>query len=277
MRLGVTSYAFTWEVGVPGHVFAAAEPAVVEPLTALGLLGRAADMGVSVVQILDNLPLQGATDTELDSIRQRADELGISLEVGTRGIEPGHLTAYLAAARALGSPLVRIVIDTADRQPTADEVVAALRDVLPAYEAAGVDLAIENHDRFESHVLVGILGAVGSARLGICLDTVNSLGALERPEVVVAALGPHTLSLHVKDFQIRRVPHAMGFVVEGEPAGRGRLDVPWLLSELRSFGRDPNALLELWTPPEATASATIAKERRWARESIDYLRSCLVG
>ena len=65
--------------------------------------------------------------------------------------------------------------------------------------------------------------------------------------------------------------------MEGEPAGRGRLDVPWLLAELRAVGRDPNVLLELWTPPEPTESATIAKERRWAQESIEYLRACLAG
>ena len=215
MRLGVTSYAFTWEVGVPGYVFAGGDAVPPERLTAMGLLDRAASLGVSVLQLLDNVPLQDTASASLRLLRDRADRLGISLEVGTRGIDLPHLGAYLRVAEALGSPLVRVVIDTADHHPSPDEVVSSLRAVLPAYDAVGVDLAIENHDRFESRVLLGILAGISSSRVGICLDTVNSLGALEPPDVVVAALGPHAMSLHVKDFQIRRVSHAMGFARGG--------------------------------------------------------------
>jgi hypothetical protein len=49
--------------------------------------------------------------------------------------------------------------------------------------------------------------------------------------------------------------------------------VPWLLEELGN--RDPNAILELWTPPEETLSATIAKEDAWAVASIEYLRKLI--
>jgi 3-oxoisoapionate decarboxylase len=289
VRLGVTSYAFTWEIGVPGFVFPEAhvaaptadsaapeaEVAAPERLTALGLLDRAVALGVGVVQVLDNLPLHLAMTDELSRLRDRADALGLALEVGTRGIEPAHLRTYLRVARQLDSPFVRIVVDTATRHPSPDEVVATLLEVVPEYEAAGLGIAIENHDRFPSAVLLSILERIGSPVVGICLDTVNSFGALERPEIVVSTLGPRTISLHVKDFEVRRAPHAMGLVVEGEPAGQGRLDIPWLLSDLRGLGRDPNALLELWTPPEATLAATIAKERRWADESIAYLRTLL--
>jgi hypothetical protein len=67
----------------------------------------------------------------------------------------------------------------------------------------------------------------------------------------------------------------MGFVVEGRPAGQGRLDVPWLLERLRAAGRDANAILEQWPPPEATTHQTIAKEKAWARQSVSYLRTLI--
>jgi L-ribulose-5-phosphate 3-epimerase UlaE len=67
----------------------------------------------------------------------------------------------------------------------------------------------------------------------------------------------------------------MGFVVEGTPAGQGRLDVPWVLGRLREFGRECNAILELWTPPEADIDATIAKEQAWAEASVRYLRTLI--
>jgi sugar phosphate isomerase/epimerase len=80
------------------------------------------------------------------------------------------------------------------------------------------------------------------------------------------------VNLHVKEFVVRRASHNMGFTVEGAPAGQGMLDVPWLLGRLRELGKDPNAILEQWTPPEADLAATIAKEDAWAVESIAYLR-----
>ena len=105
----------------------------------------------------------------------------------------------------------------------------------------------------------------------------NSFGALEGPAVVVEALGPLTVNLHLKDFSIRRAGHKMGFAVEGTPAGEGRLDVPWLLGRLRAFGRDPNAILELWVAPEDDVERTVAKELEWAERSVANLRPLFAG
>ena len=91
----------------------------------------------------------------------------------------------------------------------------------------------------------------------------------------MAALAPWVVSLHVKDFCIRRADHQMGFVIEGQPAGQGRLDVPWLLDQLRAAGRRPNAILEQWPPPEATIQQTIAKEHAWLQQSVTYLRTLI--
>jgi hypothetical protein len=62
------------------------------------------------------------------------------------------------------------------------------------------------------------------------------MGSLENPEVVVALLGPYAISLHVKDFDVRRAPHGMGLVIEGEAAGRGRLAIPWLFDPIDPAG-----------------------------------------
>jgi sugar phosphate isomerase/epimerase len=268
MRLGISSYTFSWAVGVPGR-----EPA--SPVGPMELLDKAVQLGVRVVQVIDNLPLLGRPKGELLRFRQRADELGIQLEIGTSGISPEHLAEYLSLAQLLGSRIVRVLTDTAEHKPTVEEVEALLRQSLPAYEKAGVCIAVENHDRLPTKVLAGILERIRSPFLGICLDTVNSFGALEGPEVVVENLAPWVVNLHVKDFWIRRANYQMGFVIEGRPAGQGRLDVPWLLKRLKEAGRDPNAILELWTPEQDSLEATIAKEDAWARESIEYLRTLI--
>jgi sugar phosphate isomerase/epimerase len=188
---------------------------------------------------------------------------------------PDHLRTYLHLAERLGSPILRVVVDTAGHEPPEQEIIDTITALLPEFERAGVTLAIENHDRFATTALVGILERIGSDRVGVCLDTVNSFGALEGPEVVVDRLGPWTVNLHVKDFAIFRAGHKMGFSIEGRPAGQGRLDVAWLLESLRTMGRDVNAILELWTPPEATLAGTIAKEAAWAVSSVAYLRELI--
>ena len=268
MKLGVSSYTFTWAVGVPGR-----EPA--RPMDAFALLPKAAALGVHVVQIADNLPLHRLAPAELDSLGCRAAEHGIALEVGTRGTATDRLRTYLEITRRLGASLLRTVVDTADHRPEARKVPGLLAPLVPHLEEARVHLAIENHDRFPAATFAEIIRQVGSPWVGICLDTVNSFGTLEGPEIVVKTLAPFVLNLHVKDFSIRRADHQMGFTIEGTPAGRGRLDVPWLLRELREAGRDPNAILELWTPPAPTIEETVAREDAWAAESISYLRTLI--
>ena len=195
--------------------------------------------------------------------------------MGTRGIAPELLRRYLDLAQQFGSTLVRTVVDTAEHHPAPSEIVETLRGLMPDFEQAGITLAIENHDRFNVRTLVDILKQIDSANIGICLDTVNSFGAGEGSEVVVEALGPYVVNLHVKDFTIRRHRHMLGFEIEGTPAGQGMLDIPWLLNKLRDFGRDPNAILETWPPPETDLTQTIHKEDAWVRESVDYLRTLI--
>jgi sugar phosphate isomerase/epimerase len=266
MKLGLGSFTYTWAVGVPGHP-------PTEPLTPRALVRRAASLGVRVVQFADNLPLIRLPPAELEALIDCARENLISVELGTRGIrEGGDLLGYLDLARRLHSPFVRVVLDSPGHEPSPAETVACLRPVVERYHDAGVKLAIENHDRFRATTLAGIILELGSDRTGVCLDTVNSFGALEGPEVVVNTLAPYTLNLHVKDFTINRVPSQMGFQVSGCAAGAGRLDVPWLLGRLRLAGADPNAILELWTPHSGDLEETLRCEANWAVQSIRFLR-----
>ena len=269
-RLGISTFAFAWAIGVPGH-----PPA--RPMDAFAFLDRAAALGAEVAQIGDNLPLQDWTLAELDRLREHASALGLTLEVGTRGIAAGNLARYADIAAKLESRLLRVVIDTDRHQPAPDEVVATVRGALPALECAGVTLAVENHDRFPVATLAAIVQEVGSEGVGICLDTVNSLGSLEGPDAVLEALGPYVVNFHVKDARIERLSHNMGFLVSGTPAGQGMLDLPGMLRRLAELGRAPNVILELWPPPEDELQATIRKEDAWAEESMPYLRNVLAG
>ncbi len=271
MRLGLGSYAYGWAVGgVPGH------PPPARPMTAFGLLERAASMGVRVVQYADNLPLGRLPAAERAALRRDAEAAGVRVELGTRGIAPGHLRAQLALAAEFGADLLRVVTDTAEHRPTEAEAAAALREVAPEFERAGVCLAVENHDRFPAAALRRLMEAAASPAVGVCLDTANSFGAQEGVASVADALAPWVANLHVKDYAVRRLPHLMGFLVEGRPAGQGDLDVPWLLALVRARAPRPvTAVLELWPPPEPALDATLAKEAEWVAASVRYLRALI--
>ncbi len=262
MRLGISSWTFPWAVGVADR-----------PLRPTDLLDRAAKLGVRVVQICENLPLEALSAGELAELSRWANSLGISIEVGTCGIGTAHLRSYLRIAERLGSPIVRLWLDTPTRRPSEQAIASILRQVAPDFEHAGICLAIENSDRVKAATLAQIIDRVASPSVRVCLDTGNSLGCLEGPEAVVDALRPLAVCLHIRDLVVQRASHGMGFVIEGRPAGQGQLNIPWLLQALGD--RDISAILELWTPPESRLSATIAKEEAWATSSITYLRQLI--
>ena len=265
MQLGLGSFSATWAIGVPGH-----PPA--NPLTARGFLREAQRLGLRRVQICDNLPLIRLRSDELAAFQATAHRAGIAIELGTRGIAEDRLRSHLELARQLGSPLLRVVLDLGSDEPTPDEAFHRLRPLRSAFIESGILLAIENHDRFTSGTLASLVERLGTDWVGVCLDTVNSWGALEGPDVVVDRLAPLTLSLHVKDFTVTRPSHQMGFLVEGCPAGRGRLQLEPILDRLRAEGRAVNAILETLVTPGPTLEETIARESAWTEEGVATLR-----
>ena len=268
MKLGISSYSFPWSVGVKGYPPEA-------PMTALDLLAAAQEHGVGLVQIADNLPLHRLRKDELGRVKDRVFELGIEIELGTRGLDPERLDTYIGLASYLGASILRTVTDTADHRPDREEIVESIGAMLPRLKRAGVVLAVENHERLAAAALADIVQRLASPSVGICLDTTNSFGALEGPDVVVDTLAPYVVNLHVKDFTIRRFEYSMGFIIEGCPAGQGRLHIPRLLETLSRRARAFNVIVEHWPPPEATVEATVSKEKAWVGQSVGYLRGLI--
>jgi len=268
MRIGLSSYTYTWAVGVPGFM-------PENPMLVCGLLEKAEAKGVNLVQIADNLPVEKLTEEELELLRNYLEEKGISVEMGGRGLTPEHTIKCLKTAEILNSPILRMVIDTKDFEPSVPEVITIIKDLLPEFSKRKIRLAIENHDRLKAREFEQIIQAAGSEWVGICLDSVNSMGAGEGFETVSDILIPYTINLHIKDFTIFRISHKMGLVIEGRPAGKGMLNIPDLIKRTSRTGLCQSAILELWTPPEPELKATIIKEEKWAQESIEYLKTLI--
>lgn len=265
IKLGLSSYTYTWSVGVPGSL-----PA--KPLTVSGLVDKACSEGVKLVQFADNMPLEEMTDRELLDLYNYSAGKDVTIEMGSRGLTADHTFRCLETARKLHSPILRMVVDKPGYEPGIETINKVISGLIPELRSRKIRLAIENHDRFRAREFEEIMLSAGSEWVGICLDSVNSMGAGEGFETVMEILTPYTVNLHIKDFKIFRVSHKMGFVIEGRPAGQGMLNLKKLLDRLAALNRCHSAILELWTPPETDLEATIFKEEKWAHESIEYLK-----
>lgn len=264
MRLGLSSYTFTWAVGLQDNF-------PENPLDLSGLLKKCSAKNIHCLQIADNIPLETFDPAYLRNFKTEADRNEVSVEVGMRGLTLPRVKQYLEIAKQLESPILRVVFDGPGYKPGPKEIISIIKQLIPTLEKMNLKLAIENHDRFEARIFADIIESVGSNMVGICLDSVNSLGAGEGISTVVETLAPYTINYHIKDFIVKRQSHMMGFLVEGTPAGKGMLPIKWLLEKINSYGQCQSAILELWTPPEPQIEETIKKENIWAEQSLDFL------
>ena len=269
MLLGISSWAFQWLAGRPDH-----RPE--SPLTPLGLLDKAMDLGVKVVQIADNLPIHTYPNDVISEFGEMARERDIYIEIGTKGVDPENLCRYLELAKKLDASLVRANFSPPNNEAGITAAVEQIRSVMPQYEASGIFLALENYDHFPVEELAHIIRAVESQNIGSCVDPGNSLSCNEDTKRVVHVLAPLALNLHVKDIAIFRGPYNMGFLVEGRACGEGQLNLPWLIGRIQKEARrDVNAILECWTPWQGSLQASLQVEDTWIKTSIHYLRTLI--
>lgn len=268
MRLGISSWSLPWSIGVDGY------PEPESLLDAFGLLDLAGDAEASVVQIADNLPLDQLTGADLQRLSAAAAERGLALEVGTRSLDPGHLSRYIEIASRIGARSLRTVLSGARRgSDDVSAAVAALRQVIPELEHHGVQLALENNEVFAAAHYAAIMRDLSTPAVGICLDTANSLGRPELLEPVLEQLAEHVVMLHAKDYDIQRIDTRMGFSVTGAAAGQGRVDFDLVFDRLRAAGRqDLSVIIEHWPPFLGDTASTVINEREWLSQSAGFLR-----
>lgn len=268
MKLGIGSFTYGWGVGAPDYM-----PA--QPLTAMELLERTKEFGLHVCQICNNMPIDAFTDGELKAVKAKADEYEIDLEIGTAGLRDEVIARYLHMAEILNAKIMRMVIDAPGYDPGEAQIVSIIKNWMPQFEKQGVRLGIENHDRYPSRILARIFAAVDSEYCGMCLDTANSISALEDSDTLLAYLAPYTVNLHLKDVYIQRLWSKQGFTVVGAPAGKGVLDIPHIVKIIAGNGRDANWIIEQWTGYEKDLDTTIKKEMDEAAQAVAYLKELI--
>jgi sugar phosphate isomerase/epimerase len=230
LAVGLNPYGLPYTLGLQGN----------EDGTGLeGFLEIAREIGARVVELhqpwLDGL--------DLTDLARRLDG---AIPVVSCGRDPAADDAALECAVALGASVVRMALTgvlQGDRHATdwprvVDGVRARLARIAPRAAAAGVSIAIENHQDFTSAELMKLCVQAGDA-VGITLDTGNSFPVGESPLDFARTVAARVRHVHLKDYRVQ--PTDAGYRLVRCAIGEGAVPFRELVEIL---GRDLTASLE---------------------------------
>jgi 3-oxoisoapionate decarboxylase len=267
VKFGISSWTYPWSVGVANG------PQPPSKLTVMDLLQKAKTLDVKLLQIADNIPLEKLSREELAELRSVAQEMNISLEVGTKGIEVDHLLNFLEIAVFLNSPIIRTLPGSILNKPELSEVGSNLRKVLPAFEKAGVVLVLENYEAFSAQEYLELMQSINHSNLRMCIDLANALGKMEGPYYFMEKLAPWCGNFHFKDVVVNRSTSFLGFSVIGKPVGQGDIPIKWVMAQLMKYNLYPTLIIEFWPPFQKTIEETMKMENEWALQSVEFMRT----
>jgi sugar phosphate isomerase/epimerase len=238
---------------------------------AFELLEYCAGLGVENVHFSHPSNFSSLEKEYLGSLKYRADELGVTLEVGMgsidkyaasfdsgRGTGEEQLSEILHAARVVDSPIVRCYLGSqADRlgpipiEQHIEECLRVLKAVSPVADELGIKIALENHGLGDltSREMLALIGEVGADRVGVCLDTGNPVYCAEDPVAVAELLAPYTVTTHIRDSRVWSVPK--GAMVQWVPIGEGGVDIRRIVQLLADSAPNPPLNLEIIVDPIA--------------------------
>jgi sugar phosphate isomerase/epimerase len=151
------------------------------------------------------------SDAELTALGDRLRGLGME-PVGSTGLQRADFANTMRIAQGLGAKIVRFALTPilcGDRnaageswEPLVKSVRDKLGEVAPMAAAAGITVAIENHQDFTSQELVDFCRESGP-NVGIVFDTANTFPVAESPLDFTRTIAAHVRYLHLKDYRVQ--------------------------------------------------------------------------
>lgn len=241
-------------------------------------LDHAASLGMEGVFFRTLMDLTPTLDAGLlRELRERADELGLYLEMGLAKVNPyanaeapevrelgggdylRGMTAMMEAAATIDCR--ELWVATANYKPrlpgfyvfdrfrtdvTWEEQLEATRRFLhrlaPAARDLGCHLNLETHEEVTSFELVRLVEDVGPDVLGITFDTGNVIARAEDPVASARRVAPYVRMSHVRDVALFATDYGIGRMLA--PCGEGVIDWPTVLSILLEQAPDLNLSIE---------------------------------
>lgn len=228
------------------------------------LIDYGVKLKVDSVFITDLNAFVSLEEKDLIEIRKYADGQGIRIFLGTWSICPTsvsfkdtwgtaeeHLRTGLRTAKALGSPVLRVVLGKAADRLTDGGIQARIKDTIKVLKAnkgvcedLEVKVAMENHaGDMHSLELKSLVEQAGPDYVGVNLDSGNAIWTLETPIECLENLGKHTLTTSLRDTQIW--PSENGVTAQWTAMGEGMVD--WKAYFKRFAELCPNAPVHIET------------------------------
>lgn len=209
------------------------------------LLEYAASLNLDSLFITQLDAFDSLKTSHLRELADRAAEHGISMQVGTWSICPTskafrndwgtaaqHLELGIRVARAVKSPVVRVVLGGHEDRHSQGGIDARIQDTVRVLQDCrsvavdnGVKVAVENHaGDMHSSELARLIEEAGPEYVGANMDSGNALWALEDPMQNLETLGPYALCTSLRDGAVWRSDS--GVTVQWTAMGQGDVDWP---------------------------------------------------
>lgn len=262
------------------------------------LIDYAVKLKVDTVFITDLDAFESLDPKALAEIKKYADDRGVLIYLGTwsicptsvsfrdnRGTADEHLQLGLKSARALGSPVLRVVLGNGEDRTTPGGIAARIEDTAKVLQRnkrlandLGVKIAIENHaGDMHSLELKSLIELAGKDFVGANLDSGNGVWTLETPLENLENLAEYVLTTSLRDSQVWESEH--GITAQWTAMGEGMVDwktyfkrfaelcpeVPVQIETISGFNRDlainDEAFWKTW--PQGKPESLVAF-KKWA-------------
>lgn len=194
--------------------------------------------------ITDLDSLESFEEAYLKNLRTKAAQQELQIQLGTWSICPTsknfknkwgsaeeHLLLGIRAAKALGSPVIRVVLGSGEDRKSDGGIEARIVDTVKVCKAcrnqsmdAGVKIAVENHaGDMQAWELVTLIEAAGKEFVGANIDSGNATWTMEDPLENLKTLAPYVLTTSLRDSAIWESEN--GATVQWTAMGEGSVDL----------------------------------------------------
>ena len=253
------------------------------------LIDYAASLQTDSLFITDLNAFEKFDDDYLQDLRKKAADHGLQIHLGSWSICPTskafkkdwgtaeeHLRLGIRMAKALGSPVFRVVLGTGEDRLSPGGIEARIMDTIKVCKAAraealdaAVKIAVENHaGDMQAWELVMLIEGAGKEYVGANMDSGNACWTFEDPASNLEILAPYVLTTSLRDSAVWE--SANGATVQWTAMGEGTVDlkayfdkfavqcpgVPVHIETISGFNRElPYFKPEFWNAwPKARAS-----------------------
>lgn len=209
------------------------------------LIDYATKLKTDSLFITDFAPFEGKhDDASLAEVRKYAADRGLQIQLGSWSICPTsksfkkdwgtaeeHLALGIRMAKALGSPVFRVILGRQDDRLSEGGIEARIADTVRVLKSqrnravdAGVKVAVENHaGDMQSKELVELIEAAGKDYVGANIDSGNAVWTMEDPVANLENLAPYVITTSLRDSMIWE--SANGVTVQWTAMGDGCTDL----------------------------------------------------